>query len=154
MTLVPLKGGAPYRRPRPFLSQMPTTPYLVVVTDPRGNPYPGARVTLQGQAMPQTTDSSGVATFPPVSPGQVLATVQIGDLKVNGAGTADASLSVTVPVCAPGPILSNTEIVALIAGGAMTFGGLKWKSSGVQTIGELILGAAIFSTLYRASCRW
>jgi hypothetical protein len=133
---------------------MPTTHYLVVVTDPRGNPYPGARVTLQGQALPQTTNADGVAAFPAVSPGQVIANVQVGDLKVNGAGSADATLFVTVPVCAPGPFLSNTEIIALIGGGAMTFGGLKWKSPGIQTVGEIFLGAAVFSCLYRASCRW
>lgn len=147
-------GGAALPRPRPFLSQMPTTPFLVVVVDSRGNPYPGARVTIQGQAMPQTTDQDGVAAFPPISPGQVVANVQIGDLKVNGAGNSDSTLFVTVPVCAPGPFLAKTEIVALIAGGAMTFGGLKWKRPGIQIVGELLLGGAIFSSLYRASCRW
>lgn len=100
----------------------------VVVVDPRGTPFSGAQVTLQGRAMPEKTNSSGIATFHDVPAGDAIIQVKVGGFTLRARGSTDETLFVTVPVCAPGPILTGTEVVALLVGGAAALGGLVWKS--------------------------
>lgn len=135
------------------LSQI-AAPLTVVVTDPRGAPFSGAKVTLQGQTVPVETDKSGVATFASAPAGEVTAVVQAGGFTVKKTGPTDQTLFVTVPVCADGPILSNTELVVLFAGAGVAGFGFYKKSAAAQMVGETLLAAGIFSAVYRASCRW
>jgi hypothetical protein len=140
-------------RPRPILGQL-SAPFTVVVTDPRGAPFKGAQVTLQGSAMPVSTDANGVASFPSAPSGQVTAQVSVMGFKLQGTGPSDQTLFITVPVCADGPLLTNTELLALVLGGAIAAAGFYWKKAPAILAGEILGGSAIFSCVYRASCRW
>lgn len=129
--------------------------FQVVVVDPKGTPYPGAQVQLQGQsAIPSLipTDSSGVATFPISTAGTATVAVQVGGYTLKASGPTDRTLFVIVPVRAPEPILTGIEFVAIGVGGAAVIVGIKTKQKALQLFGELIAGACIFSSLYRANC--
>lgn len=147
--LVPIRLGG-----GPRLAQLTASPFTVVVSDPRGTPFKGVQVTIQGQAMPQTTDENGRATFPSVPVGQVIANVQVGDLRMPAAGNSDSTLFVTMPICADGPILTKTELLAILVGGGLAGAGFYWKQGPLKMVGEVILGAAVFTAIYRSSCRW
>lgn len=127
---------------------------VVVVVDPRGTPFSGAQVTLQGFAMPGVTNGSGIATFTGVPAGDVVATVKVAGFSLRARGSTDQTLFVTVPVCAPGPILTPVEIAAILLGGTAVVFGISKKLRALEMAGELVAGASIFSSLYRASCRW
>jgi hypothetical protein len=131
-----------------------TAPLVVVVVDPRGTPFSGAQVTLQGRAMPEATNSSGIAKFGDVPAGQAVVQVKVGDYLLRAQGSTDQTLFVTVPVCAPGPLLSGTEIVALVLGIAATAGGVVKKYRSLEVLGEIFIGGAIWTSIYRHSCRW
>lgn len=130
------------------------SPLTVVVVDPRGTPFKDAKVTLQGQAMPVSTDSDGIATFSNIPPGDAVVQVKVAGFVMKARGSTDATLFVTVPVCAPGPILTPVEIGAILFGGAAVIYGISNKQRAIELLGELVAGASIFSSLYRASCRW
>ncbi len=136
-----------------FLSQV-SEPLRVVVIDPRGTPFAGAQVTLQGQSVPAKTDSSGVALFQSAPAGDAVVQVKVGDFTVKARGSTDQTLFVTVPICAPGPLLTGTELLALLLGGAATVGGILGKRRPVEMLGEVLIGAGIFTVVYRHSCRW
>lgn len=129
-------------------------PLTVVVVDPRGTPFLGAKVTLQGRATPEQTNSSGVAVFEGVPAGDALVQVNVGGFTLRAKGPVNETLFVTVPVCAPGPILTGTEIVALLVGGAAAIGGLIYKKRAAEMLGEVLVGASVFNAIYRNSCRW
>jgi len=140
-------------RPRLILGQL-SAPFTVVVVDPRGAPFKGARVTIQGQAVPIDTDSDGVAVFPSAPSGNVTAQVEVDGYKLIKQGSSDQTLFVTVPVCADGPLLTNTEIIALLLGGAIAGAGFYTKHRALETVGELVFGGGVFTIIYRHSCRW
>jgi hypothetical protein len=142
------------RLPRPFLGQN-TEPFRVVVVDPTGVPFSGAQVTLQGASVPVKTDSDGVATFTFGSmAGEAVVQVQVGDYTLKARGPADQTLFVTVPIAAPGPIVTVVELAALALGTVATVYGLTKKQRATATVGEVLLGAGIFTAVYRHSCRW
>ncbi len=142
----------PLQLGRVQLSQV-TSPLIVVVTDPRGAPFSGAKVTLQGQTVPVETDGDGVARFDSARSGQVTVTVQVAGFTIKKTGSSDETLFVSVPICADGPLLTNTEIIALLLGGAALSFGLYKKSQVAQILGEMTLGAGIFNLIFRHSCR-
>lgn len=129
------------------------SPLTVVVVDPRGTPFSGAQVTLQGQAMPVSTDSSGIASFTAPA-GDVVVQVKVAGFTLRARGTTDQTLFVTVPVCAPGPILTITEMVAMLVGGSAVIGGMVYKKRAAEMFGEILVGASVFNAIFRNSCRW
>jgi hypothetical protein len=138
----------------PGLAQVPPAPFQVVILDPRGTPWAGARVTVLGMALPQTTNSQGVAIFPSVPLGQVTVNVELGDYRMSASGDSSNTLFITAPVCSPGPVASKVELIGLFGGTVMALVGSHFKTGPVQLIGETLIGAAVFSALYRNSCRW
>jgi hypothetical protein len=138
---------------RHWLGQL-TAALKVIVTDPRGAPFKGARITLQGQAMPVDTDGDGVAVFPSAPSGEVTVQVDVQGYKLRASGPSDQTIFISVPVCANGPLLMNTEILALLVGGATAGAGFYWKKDVAIMLGEILIGASLFSSVYRASCRW
>lgn len=130
------------------------SPLTVVVVDPRGTPFSDAQITLQGQAMPVHTNSAGVATFPSAPAGEAIVQVRIGQFTLRAKGPTDQTLFITVPICAPGPLLTGTELVALILGAAAAAGGVLGKRRPLEMLGEVLVGAGIFTAVYRHSCRW
>jgi len=129
-------------------------PLTIVVVDPRGVPFSGAEVTLQGASLPSKTDSRGVVTFPAALSGEAVVQVQVGDFTVKARGPADQTLFVTVPICSPGPLITIPELGALVLGGAAAIIGMQRKNRAIETLGEVLIGAGIFTAVYRHSCRW
>lgn len=132
-------------------------PFRVVVTDIRGNAFRDARVTASVDGQPLydvTTDEHGAASLP-VSPGRIInVRVDAGGYVANRkVENTDETLFISLPVCAPQPFLNTTEIVIMAAAGAMVGAGNHWKQlSALKMVGELGLGAAVFSAVYRHSC--
>lgn len=138
-------------------------PFRVVVTDPRGIPFPGATVLIQaGTPLSTKTDSNGVAVFDgaavetQVSRGSGQQVVQVritvGDLETLREGPLDQTLFVQIPVCAPQPLLTTPELISFALGGGLVAAGLHWKLNPLQIIGEVLFGAAVFTAVYRHSC--
>lgn len=146
---VPLHlGWAP---PRLELSQA-AVPFKVAVIDVRGNPFSGVKVTL-GNGQSAVTDSDGVATFP-AQAGRVTATLDIDGLRIIREGDGNQTLFVDLPICGTPKILTKSELVALVAGAAMTAAGTYWKTEIVSITGEVLIGASLFTAIYRHSCVW
>lgn len=135
-------------------------PFRVVVTDIRGNAFGDAKITayVNGQQLYEvTTDSHGVAAVPlapGVSGGVITVRVEAGGYVVNRKiENTDDTLFISLPVCAPQPFLTTTEVVIMVTAGAMVGAGSHWKQYGfLKMLGELGLGAAVFSAVYRHSC--
>lgn len=138
-------------------------PFRVVVTDPRGIPFPGAVVLIQaGTTLSGKTDSDGVAVFDGAAVeaqvsrggGQPIVPVRItvGDLETVREGPLDQTLFVQIPVCAPQPLLTTPELVSFALGAGLVGAGLHWKLNPLQIIGEVLFGAAVFTAVYRHSC--
>lgn len=147
---VPLRMGW---TPAPLsLGQVPL-PFKVVAIDVRGNGFRGVQVTLSdGQTA--LTDSEGVATFLTPPKGEVDATLSIDGFTVIRRGNTNQSLFVDLPICGIPKFINNTEITALIVGGAMAGAGTYWKIDAISTVGEIIVGAALFTVIYRHACVW
>lgn len=144
---------APPRLPFPRLAQARPDPFRVVVTDVRGTPFRGVSVAVSGAGQ-AVTDAEGTASFgTPPSP-EADVTLRIGDLVSRKHARTDETLFVQLPICAPPRLLTNTEIVAILVGGSMTGAGLYWNVQGLQIVGEIVLGGALFTAIYRHSCNW
>jgi hypothetical protein len=132
-------------------------PFRVVVTDIRGNAFRDANVTtyVNGQQLYDVaTDAHGSAAFPGLKGGVITVRVEAGGyVATRKVENTDETLFISLPVCAPQPFLTTTEIVILAAGGAMVATGMHWKGlDAIKMLGELGLGAAVFSAVYRHSC--
>lgn len=155
-TLRPLNLG--YRLAQKQLQPPIEIPFRVVVTDIRGNAFRNAKVTayVNGQELFEvSTDKTGAAAFPSTPAGGTI-TVRVeaeGYVVTRRIDNTDETLFISLPVCAAQPFLTTTEMVILATSGAMVGAGLKWKQLDMlQILGELGLGAAIFSAVYRHSC--
>jgi len=137
------------------LGQAPAQiPFKVVVIDVRGNGFSGVQVTLSdGQS--QKTDSNGVATFTyPPRVAEATATLEVEGLRIVRKGPVDQTLFVDLPICGTPKLLTNTEILALAGGAALAAGGTYWKVDAMAVAGEILVGAALFTAIYRHSCVW
>lgn len=140
------------------LGQVLTAGLQVVVTDPAGRPFK-AIVSLDAQpAITAVTDSSGVANFSGqnivqyVRDGKVAITVLVGSLVIKREVPVDQAAFIVIPMCAPAPLLTVPEMIALAAGGGCVAAGLYKKWSPLQVVGEVLVGAALFTAVYRHSC--
>jgi hypothetical protein len=59
---------------------------------------------------------------------------------------------VKIPVCLSQPILTGIEIGAIVAGVGLTLGGMYLKQQPAELVGEILIGAAAFTAIYRLSC--
>ena len=151
---VPLARWAPAR-----LAQVAPSSqgWKVVVTDSRGNPFFGVTVTLSDGSQvtgQEVTDSDGVASFTFSPKGKVTVTLDWNGVRVVKEGDPSQTLFVDIPICGPAKLLTKTEILAILTGSAMAAGGSYWKLSALSTTGEIIVGAALFTAIYRHSCVW
>lgn len=132
--------------------------FHVTVHDKRGNPFPGARVSVLpdgGASYEGETDSHGIATFQGLPRGGVSATVELpNDLRISRKGDTDGDLMIEVPICAPVPLVTTAEGVAMGAGAILAVIGWTTKSEAPEILGELLVGGGIFSVIYRNSCSW
>jgi hypothetical protein len=145
------------------LAQAPASLLAVAVADIRGNPWPGAQVEVQipGSKTPliAVTDRDGIAVIEaPDTVGRgVEVHVQAGVYSSwntwTGAQAASGeTLFVVLPVRGPEPLVTLTELAALLAGGAGVAAGYFWKLNALQVGGEVLIGASIFTAIYRHSC--
>lgn len=135
-----------------------TGSFSVVVTDVKGDPFEGARVTASRGGTDlgaMQTDSHGVAVFNS-SPGQDPVQVRIDatpyvarrTLSADAANSGE-TLFVELPVDRPEPLLTAIEICTLLAGAGAVGAGFYYKAEALKLAGEIILGAGIFTTIYR-----
>jgi hypothetical protein len=148
---VPLRMGW---APAPLaLAQAASASFKVVVIDVRGNGFRGVQVTLSdGQTA--VTDGDGIATFDKAPRGEVDVTLEMDGLKIARHGNTSESLFVDLPICGTPKFLTKTEIIALVGGGAMAGAGTYWDIGTLSVVGEIIVGAALFTAIYRHSCVW
>jgi hypothetical protein len=59
---------------------------------------------------------------------------------------------IKIPVCLSQPILTTVEIGALAAGVGLAAVGMAWKQKHAEVVGEVLVGAAAFTAIYRHSC--
>jgi len=153
MRQVPLQLGWAPPTPGSFLSQAAQAPFKVAVIDVRGNAFTGVKVSLpDGQTA--VTDDNGVATFNTPPRGEVDVTLAIDGLTIVRHGNTNQSLFVDLPICGTPKILTNTELIALLAGAAVVAAGTYWKYKPIQMTGEILVGASLFTAIYRHSCVW
>lgn len=128
-------------------------PFKVAVIDVRGNGFSGVQVTLSdGQRA--VTDGNGIATFNPVSGPRASVTLEVEGLRVVREGPSDQTLFIDLPICGTPVLLTKTEIVALLGGAACAAGGTVWKIDALAIAGEILVGASLFTAIYRHSCVW
>lgn len=131
-------------------------PTRIVVVDVKGHSVPGASVSASiGSNAPilVETDSSGIALMQ-LPQGA-------GDLTISAKGLAyvvpvtvpyRGDVFVTLPVCMAQPFATTPEILTLLAGVAVTAAGYHWKFEPAKVTGEVLVGAAVFTAIYRLSC--
>lgn len=149
---------------RAFLGQpAPASPasFAVVVTDVKGDPFSGADVIARYQGAvldAKKTDSEGIAIFtvPGVS-GKMEIRVEAGPLVAErklpmDSVNAGETLFVQLPVDRPEAILTPIEIGTLLLGAAAIGAGAYYKTESLRLAGEILLGAGIFTTIYRHGC--
>lgn len=145
------------------LAQLPGSALAVAVADVRGTAWPGARVEAQipGVQAPLVaiSDRDGIAILETPAPlGRGLDVhVQAGAYSawktVTGAEAASGeTIFVVLPIRKPEPIMTLTELGSLLLGGAGMAAGYFWKAKALQLGGELLIGASIFTAIYRHSC--
>lgn len=135
--------------------------FAVVVTDVKGDPFEDATVTarLHGAVLDtRKTDSEGVAIFTTapvderieirVESGPLVAERKIPIESVNAGET----LFVQLPVDRPEAILTPIEIGTLLIGAGAMGAGAYYKVDALKLAGEILLGAGIFTTIYRHGC--
>lgn len=128
-------------------------PFKVAVIDVRGNAFRGVQVILS-DGQNALTDGDGIATFAQPPKGDVTVTLTVEGLKIVRQGNTNQTLFVDLPICGTPRILTNTELIALVAGGAIAAAGVHWKISALSVTGEILVGASLFTAIYRHSCVW
>lgn len=133
----------------------------VVVTDVRGRAVSGAEVSAwsNGSSVASgTTDSSGEVQLP-LGPGSYDIRTVFGSRGYTFWSKASAEnlgqggdVFVEVPVCSSQPLLTTAEGITLLVGAAVIGAGFYWKMKPAEVTGEVLVGAAIFTALYRISC--
>jgi hypothetical protein len=128
----------------------------VIVVDANDRPVPNASVSVNG--LEGRTDSYGIFNFPLpiVTPGGSL-TILVQDDRYSVKTTRPATevevgAYVKIPVCLAQPILTTVELGALAAGIGLATVGMVWKQKHAEIVGEVLVGAAAFTAIYRHSC--
>lgn len=153
-------GYQPVRRMSARLGQMEYLPGSTrfVVVDSHGRPVKGADVRVLGsQEMPgaNVTDGRGVTAML-LKPGTYDIDVVFGPDFLHFSKRveipAKGDVWITLPSCAQQPIATLPEILTLLAGAAAVGAGYYWKIEPVRVTGEVLIGASIFTAIYRLSC--
>jgi len=152
-------GGVPIRqvtlwRPPALALGQAEIPFKVVVIDVRGNGFSGVQVSLD-DGRTEKTDSDGIATFTfPPKTADVTATLEVDGLRIVRKGPSNQALFVDLPICGTPVLLTKTEILALLGGASCAAAGTYWKVDALAVAGEILVGASLFTAIYRHSCVW
>lgn len=133
----------------------------IVITDMRGHVVPGAEVSAWSSGTmvaSGTTDSSGEGLLSLGDGSYDIRTV-FGSRGYTFWSKASAEeigrggdVFIKLPTCSGQPILTTSEGITLVLGAAVIAGGFYWKLGPAKVVGEVLVGAAIFTALYRISC--
>lgn len=158
-----LQRWAPAHPSRRALGQAEDVAVRIAVVDVDGRPVKGARVSVRlPGSVPEVGETAGdgtfVVRFAGGHPGsdRVEVEVEKDGYVVVRSTTMDEGIRGTIfvqlPVCLPQPILTGVELGSLAAGLALAAAGLYWKLKPAELIGEVLIGAAAFTAIYRHSC--
>jgi hypothetical protein len=150
---------------RPALGQAvgSAVPVRILVADVKGKPISGASVRVAAGAEVSDkgeTDGNGLFTAhlvgaisesTPVTVDVTLGPYSFRHRSTVGEGV-ESTIAVSLPVCASQPFLTVPEILALLAGAAITTAGYHWKLEPMKVTGEVLVGATVFTAIYRLSC--
>jgi hypothetical protein len=146
---------------RSALSQAQGRQVRVVVVDHRGRAVSDAEVSAWSGGTNMAsgiTGSSGEALLS-LPPGSYDIRTVFGSRgytfwsKVSSDDIArGGDVFVDVPVCASQPLINTAEGATLLVGAVIIAAGFYWKAEPARVVGEVLVGAAIFTSLYRISC--
>lgn len=140
------------------LAQAPATPLLVTVRDVNGRPLAGAIVEARSPdgtlVESGAADSAGDVRFSVPLTGTVELVARFGDYvrRVSVDAGRNETAIIQFPICAPVPFLTTAEGAALVLGGAITAAGFYWKEDAAKLLGEILVGGAVFTLIFRHSC--
>lgn len=127
----------------------------IVVVDANGRPIPDAEVGLPGRQV-EKTDWHGTSVFEGVT-GAVEVRVTYKDLTIARRLSADEATNGTTQflqfqICVADPIIRPVDLVIVGGATALILAGSYYKVKPLSTVGEITIGAAIFSFIYRLQC--
>jgi hypothetical protein len=126
----------------------------VWVYDHRGRPIPKMLVysDVRGTDASALTDDAGKAVLDlPTGKGNVYVGTEF-KYAVPVEVPSKGDVFVTLPMCLSQPIINGPELATLLVGAAITAAGYYWKLEPAKVAGEVLVGASIFTTIYRLSC--
>lgn len=139
-----------------------TAPLLVAVRDVNGRPLSGAFVEVIARdgttLVSGETDRLGDALLSvPLGTGVFDLRIRAGEYvkRVPFSGEAirrGETALVQFPICSPMPLVTPVEAGALLIGSVVTAVGFLWKEDAAKLIGEILVGSAAFTFIYRHSC--
>lgn len=141
---------------RPRLGEIARVPEVsghVIVVDANDRSVEGAEVTVG--RIKGLTDSQGLFLFSNPPSGSVEVVAKKGNYGVSSLRPAGEILTgsyIKIPVCLPEPILTRVEIGVLVAGVGLAIIGMGFKQKYAEVIGEVLVGSAAFTAIYRHSC--
>lgn len=144
------------------LGQAPPRQLKVVIVDANGRPIGGADVELlrlggaNAEVMASKADSQGIATFEaPSGPVEIRAIYK--DLTISRRLNADEvasgnSIFLQFQICVSEPLIRPVDVAIIGSATALILAGSYFKIRPLETVGEIAVGAAIFSFIYRLQC--
>jgi len=146
----------PLRLASPRLAQAAAAPLRIVVVDVKGHPVRGASVSASigtGPAVDGVTDSSGIAALAlPNGAGDITVSANGFSYVVPVTVPYRGDVFVTLPICMAQPLATVPEILTLLAGAGLIAAGHHWKFEPAMMTGEVLVGASVFTAIYRLSC--
>jgi len=153
--------GALKIAPRRFqLGQAAPISHVIIVVDHSGRPVSGVQLSLLGtggrEAVTATTDGEGKAVFQ-VEPGNYEVQTSFKGIVLAQSLKQDQisrglTTFVQLPFCVVDPIVRPVDLVILGGAAAFIAAGSYWKVQPLTMVGEIAIGAAIFSLIYRLQC--
>lgn len=123
----------------------------VLVVDVNGRPVSGWRIKGIQDDVDSESGKPVSLLVHPTEPTEI--EVSHGEFRFRTVIPAnfDGTFTVQIPLCWQ-PFLTWPEVIALLGGGAALAAGLYWKIPVIPTLGEVAIGASIFTLIYRHSC--
>lgn len=144
-----------------WLGQAPARTVRAVVVDMRGRSISGAEVSAWSNGTmvaSAVTDSSGQVQLPLTTGSYDIRTIFGSERYVFWSQVSDTTLGrggdifIEVPVCSSQPLLTTSEAITLGLGAVVACAGFYYKVDAAKVTGEVLLGAAVFTAIYRMSC--
>lgn len=138
---------------RPFLGQNEAG--RIIVVDANDRPVSGAIVSINNLTRQYETSGFGIVNLTEIPSDLVQIKVQKDEYSVQvtkNASDLAAGAYIKIPVCLSQPFVTTVEIGAFVVGIGFAAAGMYWKNQPAQVVGEVLVGAAAFTAIYRHSC--